>query len=238
MSLPHLSQSMVLSTQHAPKCALASRPSDAGMCNLYNQETAKEAMRRVYPKRRWTDGTGNLGPADIYPDRMGAIVRASGEDMELALARWGMPSPPQYHSKSGIDRGVTNVRNTTSPHWRRWLGIENRCLVPFDKFAEPRPGGRGAGNAWFHLAGRPAFFAGIHVRGWTSLRKLRDGETTDDLFAFLTCPANGDVAPIHPKAMPVILTTEEEWGQWLGAPWSEAKDLQRPLANGLLQLME
>ena len=31
------------------------------------------------------------------------------------------------------------------------------------------------------------FFAGIEVRGWTSLRKVKDGERTDDLFA-LTCP--------------------------------------------------
>jgi hypothetical protein len=28
------------------------------------------------------------------------------------------------------DPGVTNVRNTTSPHWRRWLAPESRCVVP------------------------------------------------------------------------------------------------------------
>ena len=32
---------------------------------------------------------------------------------------------------------------------------------------------------------RPAFFAGIWTR-WTSVRKVREGETTNDLFAFLT----------------------------------------------------
>ena len=204
------------------------------MCNLYNQTTAKEAMRQLFPKRQWTDLTGNTGPADIYPDRPAVIARADGDGMMLAMARWGLPSPPQFHSKSGIDRGVTNVRNTASPHWRRWLGPAHRCLVPFDRCAEPVQGG---GLAWLDLKEcQPAYFAGIHVPGWTSIRKLKDGETTDDLFAFLTCEPNAEVAAIHPKAMPVILTKPEDWEAWLDAPWDVAKLLQRPLPDGSLRI--
>lgn len=33
----------------------------------------------------------------------------------------------------------TNVRNTTSPHWRAWLKPENRCLVPANSFSEYAP---------------------------------------------------------------------------------------------------
>ena len=25
------------------------------------------------------------------------------------------------------DSGTTNIRNTSSKHWQRWLGVENRC---------------------------------------------------------------------------------------------------------------
>lgn len=205
------------------------------MCNLYNMLMAVEAMRRLFADL--DNKAGNLEPGDIYPDRLGPIITANAHGHSLQRARWGLPSPAQFHSPSGIDRGVTNIRNTASAHWRRWLAPPNRCLVPFTKFAEPIPG-KGTGNAWFTLPDdAPAFFAGLHVPGWTSIRKLKDGETTDDLFGFLTCPPNAEVTAVHPKAMPVILTTPDQWETWLTAPWEQAKALQHPLSdNALLRL--
>lgn len=205
------------------------------MCNLYSSTRGQEAMRALFPSREVIDRLGNLPPLpEIYPDQQAPIVRnAEGGALEFVMARWGLPSPPQFHSKSGIDRGVTNVRNASSPHWRRWLGPANRCLVPLTRFAEPA--GKGLGNAWFEITDdRPAFFAGIHVSRWTSTRKLKDGETTDDLYALLTTEPNEVVAPIHSKAMPVILTEPAEWEAWLLEPWTDARRLQRPLANHLL----
>jgi putative SOS response-associated peptidase YedK len=44
-------------------------------------------------------------------------------------------------------------------------------------------------------------------------------------------------SPIHPKAMPVILTTEGEHEVRMRAPWDEAKALQRPLAEDVIRIV-
>lgn len=203
------------------------------MCNLYTSTTSQDAMRGLF--KGLSDQIGNLGPGTFYPDQLAPIIRHGSDGPELVRARWGMPSPPSV-LRTARDPGVTNVRNLASPHWRRWLGPEHRCLVPVTAFAEPIKGG----NQWFRAADPSVvmFFAGIETRGWRSVRKVKDGETEDDLFAFLTCPPNAEVQPIHPKAMPVILTTPDEWHTWLSAPIERARALQRPLADGALELVE
>ena len=207
------------------------------MCNLYNQTKAQDAMRQLFAPLPLLDHLGNLPPLEgIYPDYPAPIIRDSADGREMVMGRWGMPSPAFAIKDKKTDRGVTNVRNTKSAHWRRWLGPAHRCLVPVTRFAEPR--GPGKGNAWFALAdGGPMFFAGIWTQ-WTSTRKIKDGETTDDLYAFLTTEPNAEVGAIHPKAMPVILTERDEWEMWLTAPWAAAAALQRSLPDGSLQIVE
>ena len=60
---------------------------------------------------------------------------------------------------------------------------------------------------------------------------------TADLYGFLTCDPDATVAPVHPKAMPVILTRPDEWRRWLTAPTPLALTLQRPLDDGLLHIV-
>src|SRR5688572_7339609 len=68
------------------------------------------------------------------------------------------------------------------------------------------------------------------------VRKKAEGEMEHRLFSFLTCEANGVVAPIHPKAMPVNLTTPDEIDTWLTAPTEIALQLQRPLPDDALRI--
>lgn len=190
--------------------------------------------------RAMSDRTGNLPPLPgIFPDYPAPIVRNQPGGRELMMARWGMPSPAFVLKDRKSDTGVTNVRNVQSPHWRRWLGAESRCIVPFTSFSEYeiRPD-RSRSPVWFALdESRPlAFFAGISTR-WTSVRKMKEGPTTNDLFAFLTTEPNCEVGAIHPKAMPVILTTPEEIDRWMTAPTEEALRLQRPLVDGALRIV-
>ena len=61
----------------------------------------------------------------IFPDQMAPIVRKPTDGVrEFSMARWGMPSPLQFGGPS-----ITNIRNTRSAHWRRWLAPGFRCVV-------------------------------------------------------------------------------------------------------------
>jgi putative SOS response-associated peptidase YedK len=215
------------------------------MCNLYALTKGQQALRELAatlalgPVR---DRLGNLPVMEgIYPDGEAPIIglaRGEGAGPTLSLARWGMPSPAFALAGKSVDRGITNIRNTASPHWRRWLAPQYRCLVPFTSFAEHVKTPAGFQPLWFAPQGEDplACFAGIAMR-WTGVRKKAEGEVTLTLFGFLTCEPNADVAPHHPKAMPVILTQPDAMRAWLTADWAEAQALQRPLADGALQLI-
>ena len=91
---------------------------------------------------------------------------------------------------------------------------------------------------------RPPFaFAGL-VRRWhwerDGLRRKSDQPLADDdvrtlAMAFLTTEANAVVAPIHPKAMPVILRPDD-YERWLTGDAADARALQRPLPDEQLEI--
>lgn len=57
------------------------------------------------------------------------------------------------------------------------------------------------------------------------------------IFSFLTCEPNAIVAPIHPKAMPVVLSPAEA-RTWLAAEPADILKLQKPASDDVLVLLE
>src|SRR5580692_7914326 len=114
------------------------------MCNLYSLTKGQQAIRDLTLAMRDTTGNLPLFPG-IFPDYAAPIVRNAPDGVrELSKARWGMPSSQKALLEAAKarakkleakgksvdfkellkmepDGGTTNIRNTASPHWRRWL---------------------------------------------------------------------------------------------------------------------
>jgi hypothetical protein len=116
------------------------------------------------------------------------------------------------------------VCKARSASWRRLAGSrQNRYYFFSDvigvtgKKATPRP-------EWEPWRG---------ARGSKSAPAVGQHES----FGFLTIETNAIVAPIHPKAMPVILTSPGEVDLWLEGKMLEALKLQRPLPDAALRIV-
>jgi len=215
------------------------------MCNLYNITTSQDAIREW--TRAMRDIMGNLEPSlDAYPNTPAPVVRNTPDGVrELARLTWGMPTPAE-RVKGKADYGTTNIRNPQYAHWQQYVGIENRCVVPVTSFAEPSPTPADKDpetgiqrNYWFALSqDQPLFFFAGMWTPWHGVRRVKDGPGNFELYGFMTTKPNALIAPIHEKAMPVILTTREEVEKWLTAPWSEARHMQRTAPDDALVIVE
>ena len=126
------------------------------MCNLYSHTSNAQAIIDLVRATRTL--VGNLPPQpSIFPDYEAPIVRTGSDGArEIAMARWEMPSSQLALMEAAMkraakleaegqtvdfkellrlepDSGTTNIHNTSSKHWQRWLGPENRCVVPFTR---------------------------------------------------------------------------------------------------------
>jgi putative SOS response-associated peptidase YedK len=119
--------------------------------------------------------------------------------------------------------------------WRRPTCLPFELQAP-GNFIGPPDGMRSPVWLAFDESRPLAFFAGLWTC-WSSVRKVKEGEMTNDLFAFLTTEPNADVKAIHRKVMPAILTTQAEINTWLTAESDAALPLQRPLPDGALMIV-
>lgn len=197
------------------------------MCNLFRLRSTED-LSRLFDARPLE--LPFEAKSDIYPKYEAVVVRKEGGERRLDCMAWGIIRTMPGKSGKPIKKAITNVRNLESPFWRSTLANPaQRCLVPFTSFAEPRPGkdpgtGRPA-NWWFTIEGEPCCaFAGIWR--WNEDRAR---------FAFLTCEPNPLVAPLHPKAMPVILQ-REDYNSWLDAEAADACALAQPFPSQLMRV--
>jgi putative SOS response-associated peptidase YedK len=116
------------------------------MCNLYSITTNQAAIIALFRVLN----VGNLPPMPgVFPDYPAPVIRNAGPERELTMMRWGMPPPPRAGGYP-----VTNIRNTTSPHWR-WLAEAGKPLPGPGKQlrricagAQPSDGQKGRRMVW------------------------------------------------------------------------------------------
>lgn len=191
------------------------------MCNRYRMTASRiELLKRFSIDGQAEIDPVGLPPPELFPKRPAFVVRQVGGVRRLDVMAWGFPPP------AAAKAPVTNVRNLASPFWRGALANpERRCLVPVSDFCEWE-GPAGAKLArWFRVVEAPLFaFAGV----W---RPTPEGPR----FAFLTCEPNPLVAPVHPKAMPVILHEADE-DRWLTGDLATATALAAPFPSQLMAM--
>ena len=186
------------------------------MCNLYTSKVTGAEIARAFNAHEPTfEFTGDK---DHYPKSLAPVVRDASDGRIVDLMRWGFPPPAAARAP------VTNVRNLASPFWRTALARpDHRCLVPVTKFCEWEGETGSKIKRWFAIPSRPVFaFAGV----WRPTE-------SEPAFAFLTCEPNPIVAPIHPKAMPVILHVDDYDG-WLSGEFEQACSLATPYPSQLM----
>lgn len=201
------------------------------MCNHYAHDPVARAALQTWREYIGWAIDRPLPPelqtalADIWPRRDAMVVRQGPGGAFVDVMQWGVPlTLPGKRPGTALTKYITNVRNLASSFWSAILtDPAQRCLVPFTSFAEPMPNA-GRAEAWFKIPSQPvAAFAGI----W---RPTDDGA----VFAFLTCAPNPLVAPIHPKAMPVILHPED-YQNWLNG--ADAQRLAHPFPSQMMELV-
>jgi putative SOS response-associated peptidase YedK len=174
-------------------------------------------------------------PHDVVPFGRAWVVRDADRGRGLDALAWdiagGQSRRPMKTGGPPKPLATTNARNLGLPQWRPLAEQPaQRCIIPLTQFFEWSPkaypvegGGARKGAMWFAVQDQPVF----GVAGLWQETGDRPG------FAMVTCEANELVAPVHPKAMMVILA-EADWEAWLTGSYDEIIALQKPYPAHLM----
>lgn len=215
------------------------------MCNLYRLRVsraeynayfqANDDFRREVEREQLAD----LEKDYVAPGKPGYVVRQVDGRRQLDTMKWGFCTtkerkrPAREGELPFLFDWWTNARNLNLGMWKHWLAQpEYRCLVPFERFAEPKAAADrtapGDLQWWFNVTDQEVpCFAGV----W------RPDEHHDRVYAFCTTEPNPLVAPKHPKAMPVILL-EQDHDRWLNGSYEDVLELQAPYPSQLMSLAD
>ena len=170
------------------------------MCNLYEYDMTTEDERLLMAHYRRL-GTNWADAMKVYPNQVAPVIRAIDGAAVAASMRWDFPP----FKGTGY---MTNFRKTHLPIWKRRLAdTQYRCVVPARRFSEPdKNTSKPVQWRWFERPGAEIF---AFWRPWTGDRGSKKTPNVGDhlLYSIMTTAPNGIVAPLHEKAMPVMLTT-------------------------------
>jgi hypothetical protein len=137
------------------------------------------------------------------------------------MARWGMPGPPQFGGAPN-----TNIRNVGSPHWRGWLGKQNRCIVPATSFCEYADTKPRETPKWFALSQDRLLFAFAGL--WTPWRGVRRRRK---MTKALSIVRNGPCTDHRSR-------TPAPSGNWRGSPLARGRRMPSHRSRSLMSSTE
>lgn len=160
-----------------------------------------------------------FNPKELLPRNRSYVIRDEAEVRAWDVMTWDVLG-------GGAKFPMTNVRQLGLPQWRKLASDpRNRCIIPLTEFAEFTPDRHDLGDGkpplkgemWFAVKETPVFA----VAGFWQNTPLGAG------FAMVTCDANELVAPIHPKAM-ILILEEHDIDTWLTGSYEQVVELQKP----------
>lgn len=188
------------------------------MCGRASQADIQAYKDHIY---KWLHPENFVPRHNLRPTETAWIVaRHPDSEIRTVRARWWCQWDGSHKFESKYP--TFNARVETMHEKKLWpdlLRKGKRCIFPVNSFYEWPIKGKGLPPVEIFVKGRePYALAGL----WSTWYEDREPRYS---FTAFTCEPNEFMKPIHPKAMPVILSSLDEQKLWL---MEGDEDLLRP----------